>query len=66
MARIKSPLSEEVHLPMLRENLAYIEEAMQHVATAKRAGVDVSKYEDQLKDARDKTLAIKNAYFPGK
>ena len=66
MKPIPSPLKEEVHLPMLRENLEYIEQAQHHLDQAKRAGIDVAEHQQKLNDAKAKTLMVKNAYFPGK
>jgi len=66
MARIESPMKEQVHLPMLNENLEYIEEAQKHIDQAKRAGIDVSAAQAVLDKAKAQTLQVKNAYFPGR
>jgi len=59
-----SPLT-AAHLEQIRNALDVITIAQQQVELAKRAGVDVSAQETQLKDAQDKLLRLKNVYFPG-
>ncbi len=59
-----SPLTRE-HLEAIRNGLDALTVAEQQIALAKQAGLDVTAFEQQLRDNRDKLLRLKNTYFPG-
>lgn len=60
-----SPLTEE-HLNQMNNALDVATRAQQQIDTAKRAGIDVSQLEAQLKDSVDKIRQVKSVYFPGR
>ena len=58
-----SPLTAD-HLTQIQNALDVIHSAEYEVDRAKRAGIDVSSHEAQLKDAKDKLQRLKSVYFP--
>jgi hypothetical protein len=60
-----SPLTDE-HLNQINEGLTHVQIAESQIMLAKQAGIDVSSHEQQINAAKDRLLAIKRAYFPGR
>lgn len=52
-------------LQQIRDQLNKLDEADVQIARAERAGIDMTERKKQAKDAREKLLKIKQAYFPG-
>jgi len=59
-----SPLTQD-HLVQIQNALDVTQIAKNQIEMAKRAGLDVSRQEAQLREAEEKLLRIKNVYFPG-
>lgn len=59
-----SPLTLE-HLTQLRNAKDILQNSLNQIELAKRAGIDVSQQEQQVQDALAKIEKIRNVYFPG-
>lgn len=59
-----SPLTQD-HLNQINTALNAVRVAETQIILAKQAGLDVSRYEEQLKEATAKLRALKSTYFPG-
>lgn len=51
-------------LDQINQALAQAETAQNEIELAKRAGIDVSTQEQQLKESVDKLRTLKQVYFP--
>jgi len=61
----ESPLT-DVDLTDLQANLAELDKADKLIDQSMRAGIDVSVQKERAKDARDRLMRMKQAFFPGK
>lgn len=59
-----SPLNDD-HLKQINAGLEALKVAETQIMLARNAGLDVTKYENELNDQRTKLTALKNTYFPG-
>jgi hypothetical protein len=56
----------DAHYAQIVNGLRTLDYAQQQIDMAKRAGIDVSAHQQTVTDSRNKLLAIKNTYFPGR
>jgi hypothetical protein len=65
MAKDSEPLTDQ-DFQTIKSNLADLDKAEEQIRKAIRAGIDVGDAPATAKVQRDKLLALKNTYFPGK
>lgn len=59
-----SPLTQQ-HLDQINAAMQRISIAETQILLAKQAGIDVTRQEQELIDAKNKLRALKSTYFPG-
>lgn len=61
----EGPLT-DADLVELKKNLEELDKADKLIDQALRAGIDVGTQKDRAKEARDKLMRMKQAFWPGK
>lgn len=65
MSMPESPLTEQ-HLQSLNEAQASLTRLDEMIRRAKQAGLDVTAFESQARETRERILRLKQAFFPGR
>lgn len=52
-------------LDNIKESLQQLDDADSLIEQAQRAGIEVAGFKDSSRNARDKLLRLKQAFFPG-
>lgn len=66
MTTERRPVLDEDDLQRINDALAQIEDVQDVLLRAKEAQIDVSREESELQQLRQRLLAIKRAFFPGR
>ena len=65
MAHPHSPLTDD-HLNQINDALQKVTVAESQITLAKQAGIEMAHHENQVTAAKERLLAIKRTYFPGR